>query len=517
MSQQSYLIDTNILIALEDHHAVQPAYSKFYSLAAKHKIDIFVHEAAKDDIGRDKNTTRRKISLSKIEKYLILSRRRGLTEEYLAQNFGPIKKPNDLVDATLLHALKIDAVDFLVTQDKGLHDRAQRDSADLARRVLFVSDAAELLVQTYEPKEVPIRHVADVAAHTIDIADDFFDSLRQGYNEFDEWWNEKCVPQRRPCWVVYDDDELAGLIVRKDERGHDTGAITKANRILKICTFKVRPEKRGVKLGELLLKQVLWYAQKNNYDLAYVTTYPDQDSLINLLEFYGFYRAGTQENGELIYERRFSREKLEQVSGQSLFDTARRNYPRFLVSPQISGFGIPIKERYHDTLFPDLWRPRQADLFRGASKAESPTRPGNTIRKVYLCRAQSKLGAPGSILFFYKSASKDLPSQAVTAFGILEEVTLATSTKELMTKTGGRSVYSEAELDDFKASTQNHVKVINYILVGYIDPPISLSELREMGVIKGNPQQSIYKLSDDLLRKMLDRAQVGFDFRGRDK
>ena len=79
MSSQSYLIDTNIIIGLEDNHTVQPAYSSFSSLAAKHKVDILVHEAARDDINRDKNADRKKISLSKLNKFQILAKVKGLT------------------------------------------------------------------------------------------------------------------------------------------------------------------------------------------------------------------------------------------------------------------------------------------------------------------------------------------------------------------------------------------------------------------------------------------------------
>lgn len=50
MSLQSYLIDTNILIGLEDNRAVGPAYARFYRLAVKHKADVFVHEVAREDI-----------------------------------------------------------------------------------------------------------------------------------------------------------------------------------------------------------------------------------------------------------------------------------------------------------------------------------------------------------------------------------------------------------------------------------------------------------------------------------
>ena len=87
------------------------------------------------------------------------------------------------------------------------------------------------------------------------------------------------------CWAVFDEG-LAGLIVRKDETAADTDATIKARKILKICTFKVRPEKRGVKLGELLLRKVFWFSQVNNYNLVYITTYKNQAALINLLEYY---------------------------------------------------------------------------------------------------------------------------------------------------------------------------------------------------------------------------------------
>ena len=510
MSQQSYLIDTNIIIGLEDHHKVEAAYSKFYNLASAHKVNIYVHEAAKDDIGRDKDAERRQISFSKIAKYRVLKKRRGLTAAELDAAFEPLKKPNDVVDATLLHALESGAADFLVTQDKGLHERAQKRSADLGRRVLFIGDATDLIIQTYEPKAVPIRHVAEVEAHEIDQRDQFFDSLRDGYPEFDDWWREKCVKQHRSCWVVYNDSVLAGLIVRKDENENDTDAITPAQKILKICTFKVAPESRGLKLGELLLKQVLWYAQTNGYDLAYLTTYADQASLMDLLEYYGFKNLDTNKNGELVYERSFSYGALIRSGDDPAFDLARESYPRFLLDDDTRGFGIPIKEGYHDTLYPDLWNPTQADLFSGASRADAPTRPGNTIRKVYLCRAQSKLGPPGSLLFFYKGASREPPSQAMTVLGVLESVTLARSTKDLMQLTGGRSVYSEEELRAWSATPERPVKVINYLLAAYIDPPVSLVELEIMGIVSGHPQQSIYELRHELLTDLVARSNLSF-------
>jgi hypothetical protein len=197
-------------------------------------------------------------------------------------------------------------------------------------------------------------------------------------------------------------------------------------------------------------------------------------------------------------ETSLPRLSLQPNSDKSDFDLAREHYPRFVLRGQIHlPFGIPIQEAYHDTLYPDLYRPVQPDLFRWCvARRDDLTRPGNTIRKVYLCRAKSKLGPAGSLLFFYKSTSQNPPSQAITALGILESVTQARSTKDLMQLTGGRSVYSEEQLEEVGSNGSSiPVTVINYLLVSYIEPAVSLDELRTMGVVKGHPQQSIYRLS----------------------
>lgn len=507
MNTQIYLIDTNVIIHLEDNKAVEPAFSDLTSLAAKYRVEILVHEAARDDIRQDKNVSRRNISLSKLDKFQPLLKVRGLEIADLEREFGRLSKQNDVVDATLLHALHIGAADFLITQDRGLHDRARRHSSELGGRVLYVADAVQLLRTTYEPIETPVRFIEEVAAHTIPLTDTIFDSLREDYPSFDKWWTEKCVRQRRPCWIV-EDEGIAGLLVRKDETGVDTDATEKTNKILKICTFKVRPEKRGLKLGELLLRKVFWFAQRNKYDLIYVTTYDTQTSLIDLLEYFGFIRTKTKEDGERIYEKRMSRCALVPADTCNRFDSHRLNYPRFAIMHDTESFSIPIKEGYHDILYPDLKREEQLNLFSELGLG-GPRRPGNTIRKVYLCRAPSNLGPPGSILFFYKGKSSSLPSQAMTAIGILEDVRRARSTRELLQMTGGRSVYSEQDLEKWNASEKSPVKVINYLLAAYIDPPIDISQLKEDRIIGNHPPQSIFRIGDSL-GALLSRIDLGF-------
>lgn len=141
MSVPKYLIDTNVFIGLEDHAEVAPNFAALLQLTARYGVGVFVHAAAVDDIQRDRDQARRRVSLSKIRKFPVIDKVIGLDQPALEARFGPIRKPNDLVDATLLHALEIGVADFLVTEDQGLHERARRTSATLGDRLLYVADA----------------------------------------------------------------------------------------------------------------------------------------------------------------------------------------------------------------------------------------------------------------------------------------------------------------------------------------------------------------------------------------
>lgn len=80
--------------------------------------------------------------------------------------------------------------------------------------------------------------------------------------------------------------------------------------------------------------------------------------------------------------------------------------------------------------------------------------------------------------------------------------------------TGGRSVYSEVELEKWEQKVKEKgrpVKVINYLLVSYIEPAVSIDELKTMGVITGHPQQSIYVLSHNLTNGLIERTELEFD------
>jgi GNAT superfamily N-acetyltransferase len=297
MNNFKLLIDTNVVIGLEDAQPVQASLAELVRLSGEHAVGLFVDGANYDDVGRDKDIGRRAVTLTKLDKFQKL---RGVPlpeEAKFVEKFGSIKNENDRSDVKFLAALDAKAVDFVVTQDVGLHRRAER--AGLGASVFTIEEALQWLKQSFVVKAVNLPYIVDRKAYEIDLSNSIFESLRSDYDGFDLWF-DKCRSQHRDCWVLELGNDIAGLVIRKRETHADAGTEGRGPKILKICTFKVRDEYQGEKFGELLLKQVLWFAQHNKYDLAYVTAFPKQEFLINLLSYYGFEQTKTLPNGEVM-------------------------------------------------------------------------------------------------------------------------------------------------------------------------------------------------------------------------
>lgn len=364
--------------------------------------------------------------------------------------------------------------------------------------------------------EPAAAHVVEKKAHEIDSTDEIFDSLRDGYDDFDKWWRNKCVAEHRLCWVVEQGLELAGICVRKHEPRSEATVTLSGEKILKLCTFKVKPEFRGEKLGELLLKQALWFAQRNNFDLIYLTTFPDQTFLIQILEYFGFFHTITQKNGEYVYEKQLSSTRLEINAGDDLFTVDRLNYPRFVSQNPAVAFCVPIKGIFHRKLFPEIAMqdplplfPDQMNFQTGGGETRTP---GNTIRKVYLCRAPTNQMKPGDLLLFYESKSPDfVASQSVTSIGVLESVISTQDFDELVRLTAKRSVYSQADLKELLAERDAPIKVLDFLLVGHLEPPMRLSELLAADIFSGRPPQSISRLDVEAIEHFKPRMKFGFD------
>src|SRR5262249_41499656 len=147
----------------------------------------------------------------------------------------------------------------------------------------------------------------------------------------------------------------------------EAGIASQGQRILKLCTFKMAPEFRGEKFGEQLLKQTLWFAQANRYDVVYLTAYANQEVLIGLLQAYGFAITKRKHDGELYLEKTMRYGTLVLNEGGNTLTFARQCYPRFYDGPLVSKFVVPIRGPYHLKLFPEVGFAKPLPLFPQAT------------------------------------------------------------------------------------------------------------------------------------------------------
>lgn len=216
---KTILIDTNIIIHLEDNKETAAHYADLTRICAESGIQVCAHESSVADINRDKNTARKTISLSKIQKYPLI-KKTPIPIADKAKKFGAIRTPNDEVDTDLLVSVNYDVADLLVTEDKEIAGRAK--TAGISNKVLNVEAAVALLRDLLDTVLVKYVNVDDMLCNQFNPDDLFFESLKQDYPQTDNvkgfaLWFKDCMAQQRPCWLIKQDGAIGGLVIYKDE------------------------------------------------------------------------------------------------------------------------------------------------------------------------------------------------------------------------------------------------------------------------------------------------------------
>ena len=119
----------------------------------------------------------------------------------------------------------------------------------------------------------------------IDLQDPFFQSLREDYSGFDDWFRTK---SNQDAFVQYVNQKIVGFLYLKIEERSVDDVIPPiyANKILKVGTFKI--DAHGTKMGEQFIKIIMDYAANEKVDVCYVTIYEKHEALIDLVQQFGF-------------------------------------------------------------------------------------------------------------------------------------------------------------------------------------------------------------------------------------
>ena len=302
-----FLVDANILIAIEPFSATREsthaAAARFYQLLHEQSHQLFTHPAVRDDLMQTKDDNQQAHNLAALGKYPMLSEAPIVSTLRTAAG-DSVVGTNDHRDLRLLAAVERSAVDYLVTEDVRLKRRANR--AGLANAVLGLAEAVSMLEAMMDAALEPLPFVTPVESFALDECQRIFDSIRSDYPEFDQWMAEKVRPDAkgRKAWVVLDpagEYRAIALVKRREV----PGPLGLTGEISKLSTFKVDAASSGLKLGELLLKEIFRWAHADGVEQIFVEVHDHLDALIGFLGDFGFHAVGRTGRGEVVLSKRF--------------------------------------------------------------------------------------------------------------------------------------------------------------------------------------------------------------------
>lgn len=479
------MLDTNILIPLEDTgRTLDPSMAEMRRLSEQNDHVLFAHPAQEEDIRRDRNESRRNIVLSRLCQYQSIPSPPPLSDDALQQYGWRQTSENDRIDNLLLHALCRGAVHFLVTNDKDIHKKAR--AAQVQEQVHRLDQFLAFLRSQSAVERPPPFGIQERYLHEFDVGQSFFNSLREGYNGFNAWYL-RSAGEHRKAWCISDDGTLHAICIYKEEESPVIvqGGIPLDGVALKLCTFKVGESVRGRKLGERLLFSAFKYAVERGIPYVYLHTYGEEhDLLISLCMDYGFEFAGKNENQR---DDVYLKQMLAPTSvpnGMTSLDYAVTYYPHYRDVDAVGKFVIPILPEYHNDLFADTSDVARS-LFANDPSQYSPQ--SNTIKKAYICHANTTLIQPGDLLLFYRTHDR----KSIECLGVVEQTYRGNNAEKVLPLVSKRTVYSREEVENW---LQKETLVILFRFVRNF-PPINRSVLVDSG-IKGQIQ-SIRKISHE--------------------
>ncbi len=136
----------------------------------------------------------------------------------------------------------------------------------------------------------------------IDVSDIFFDSLRNDYPNFNEWFLRK-KKENYYAYVTMDkNNKLLSFLMLKEENYQELNDVVKKydlvnKKFLKVSTFKVSYTGNGI--GNKYLSIIDVTAKKVGACLIYITVYPKLEVFIEFLKRHGYIVVGNY-NKELV-------------------------------------------------------------------------------------------------------------------------------------------------------------------------------------------------------------------------
>lgn len=490
------LIDTNIIIHREANRVVNEDIGLLFNWLDRLKFEKCVHPLSIEEISGHQDQNVVKTMKIKIANYNLL-KTESADDQQITQIRQTDKSRNDFIDTSIVKEVYNNRIHYLITEDRGIHRKA--NYLGCAEKVFKIDAFLEkCIAENPELKSYQVLAVKREYFGNININDPFFESFKQDYDEFGDWFNRKADNISYVC--ITDGEVKAFLYLKQEEKNEvysDIEPSFSQKRRLKIGTFKVTST--GYKLGERFLKIIFDNALQYNVEEIYVTIFNKRDEqlrLIYLIEDWGFKHWGTKttDNG------------IEQVFVRECKPTPNLQQPKLsfpAVSRNTAKWIVPIYPEYHTELFPD-------SILNNESPQDftenEPYR--NAIKKVYISRSYNRNLNGGDLVLFYRTGGHY--AGVVSTIGVVENVvTNIRDENHFIQLCRKRSVFDDEGLKKFwNYSKNSRPFIVNFL---YIDsfpmPKVNLKRLRDLNIIQDAPR-GFEQISDAKFEQILKEARA---------
>lgn len=183
------LLDTNIIIHREASRIFNEDIGLLFNWMDKLHYEKCVHPLSIEEIKGHKDEVVVNTMEIKISNYQVLQTLSPETPEIetLRENDN---SRNDEIDTSIVKELYNNRVNFLITEDRGIHRKARH--LGISERVFKIDNFIEKVVaENPYLKEYQVLSVKKEHFGNINLGDTFFDSFKLDYQEFEAWFNRK--------------------------------------------------------------------------------------------------------------------------------------------------------------------------------------------------------------------------------------------------------------------------------------------------------------------------------------
>ena len=472
------LLDTNIIIHREGYNNVTFEVANLYKWLDKLNSKKLIYSKTKEEIKKYKDFNARKSMDTKLESYETIIAHNIEDKFFINVVSSFSQDENSKIDNELLYQVYDGLADLLITNDNKILKKAEILGV---REIVINVEEYLTIVEREFPKKVDYKmlSVKKEKFGNIDLNDSFFDTLKEDYPGFDDWFRGK---NQEEAYVFKNNNEVHGFLFVKTEYPDEKDYLSicpplSSKKRLKVGTFKIDPTLKGFRLSERFLKIIFDNALNDKVGEIYVTLFENKRdeirALRDLICKWGFcyhgYKMSKSGEKESVYVKTL--EKYDSTKD------IRFNFPNLPKNQKM--FMLPINPEYHTDLFPDSILKNEDMNLYSENKGHL-----YSLEKIYVSNAFTGNAKAGDYAVIYRSGDRypKRYSSVCTCLAIIEDIVVPKTKEEYLKVCSNKSVFTNEELNYFYDS-KKYRTVIKLIPYKTYFEKISLGQLNDIGLV----------------------------------